>query len=132
VASTNTNEKNSHLCSWQALHYNLEMQPAPSPSPGRPVLDPAAVALRLASALLGGYGFVWGFVTLGITAGMALGMAYDQAWTLVMMLAFVLFLVVFLWAFAARSLLHVWFVLGGGGLGMTLVALLLGARLAMS
>ncbi len=89
--------------------------------------DAREITARCAAALLGGYGFVWGFVTLGITAGMALGMEYDQAWILVMMLAFVLFLAMFLWAFAARSLRRVYFVLIGGGAVMTITALLFGA-----
>ena len=94
--------------------------------------DAREITARCAAALLGGYGFVWGFVSLGITAGLSLGMEYDQAWILMMLLAFILFLVLFLWAFAARSLLRVWCVLAGGGLGMTLGAMLLGARLAVS
>jgi hypothetical protein len=87
---------------------------------------PREVLLRLAAALLGGYGFTWGFVTLGIAGLHALGMRYDDAWMLVMMLAFLVFLAAVLWGFAARNLLRVWLVFAIGGAAMTLAALAIG------
>ena len=86
-----------------------------------------AVALRVVTALLGGYAFSWGFVTLGISALARLGMGYDDAWMLVMMLAFLVYLAAVLWAFSARSLVRTGTVLVAGGAVMTFAATLLGA-----
>lgn len=80
------------------------------------------VVLRIASALLGGYAFVWGVATFGITGLVMLGVAYDQAHKALMLLAFLVFLGVFLWAFAATSLARVWVVLLGGAAAMTAAA----------
>jgi len=88
----------------------------------KPSLTAVHVLLRIASALLGGYAFVWGVVTFGITGLVALGVAYDQARTGLMLLAFLVFLTVFLWAFAAASLTRVWLVLLGGGAALTAAA----------
>jgi hypothetical protein len=80
---------------------------------------------RIAAALLGGYGFTWGFCVLAIAGLTAVGVSFHEAETGVMLLAFLVFLCLFLWAFAAKSLLKVWLVLGGGGLLMTGAALVL-------
>lgn len=73
------------------------------------------VALRIAAAVLGGYVFCWGFIALAMAGLYALGMSFHDAEHLSAMLAFVLYLTVFCWAFAVRSLLRAWLVLGGGG-----------------
>lgn len=83
------------------------------------------IASRVAASLLGGYAFTWGVTTLGITGLVALGVDYHEAHTALMLLAFLVFLVAFLWAFAARALACVWWVLGAGGLCMTGAAWLL-------
>jgi hypothetical protein len=72
--------------------------------------------------LLGGFTFVWGWNALGTVLGLAAGLPYDDAQTLVFLFAFLLFVAAFCWAFAARSLLLVWSVLGGGGATMTILA----------
>ena len=77
---------------------------------------------RIAASVLGSYAFVWGFTALGTVLGVAAGLHYDVALTFVYLLAFLLFLVAFCWAFAARNLLLVWSVLGGGGATMTALA----------
>lgn len=77
---------------------------------------------RILSALIGGYAFTWGFSSIGIAGLAALGVDFHEAETAVLMLAFLVFLAVFLWAFACRSVAHVWFVLAGGGALMTLSA----------
>lgn len=91
---------------------------------------PTHIVLRIASALLGGYVFVWGVASFGITGLVALGVAYDQARTSLMLLAFLVFLFVFLWAFAAASLTRVWVVLVGGGAALTAAAWALQRSLA--
>jgi hypothetical protein len=90
----------------------------------------AAIAARVAAALVGGYVFVWGFTTLGVGALVAAGTDYDEALTLIYLLAFLVFLAAFCWAHAARSVAKVWAVLGGGGLAMTAAAWLLVRALA--
>jgi len=83
------------------------------------------LALRLACALLGGYAFTWGFVALGTAGLFALGMEFHDAEHLSSMLGLLLYLAVFLWAFAARSLRRVaWVLLGGGALMVALASLL--------
>ena len=95
-----------------------------------PSLSGAHVLLRIASALLGGYAFVWGVVSFGIAGLVRLGVAYDQARMALMLLAFLVFLGVFLWAFAAPSLARVWVVLAGGGAALTAAAWALQRSLA--
>lgn len=92
--------------------------------------SPAAIAARVAAALVGGYAFVWGFTTLGIAALVAAGVDFDEARTLVYLLAFLVFLAAFCWAHAVRSVGAAWAVLGGGGLAMTAAAWLLVRALA--
>lgn len=77
------------------------------------------VVSRVAAAVVGGYAFVWGFVMLGIVLGLAAGMPYGEARTLVYLLAFLVFLAAFCWAFAARSIAKVWWVLAAGGAAMS-------------
>jgi hypothetical protein len=86
---------------------------------------PLPMALRVAAALLGGYGFVWGFVSLAITGAVALGGDFHEAHTAAMLLAFLVFLVALCWAFAAASLARVWLVLAGGAALMSGAAWLL-------
>lgn len=73
------------------------------------------IALRIATALLGGYVFTWGFMALGMAGLFALGLEFHDAESLSAIVGILLYLAVFLWAFAARSLRRVWLVLAGGG-----------------
>jgi hypothetical protein len=89
----------------------------------RPALPtPLQLVSRIAASLLGGFGFVWGFNALGTVLGVAAGLPYGDAQSLVYLFAFLVFVAAFCWAFAARSQLLVWGVLGGGGATMTLLA----------
>jgi hypothetical protein len=80
------------------------------------------LASRISASLLGGFGFVWGLIALGTVLGTAAGLAYEDAKTLFYLFAFLVFAAVFCWAFAARSHVRVWCVLGGGGAAMTVLA----------
>jgi hypothetical protein len=80
------------------------------------------LASRIAASLFGGFAFVWGFCALGTVLGVAAGLVYQDALALLYMVAFLVFAVAFCWAYAARSQLLVWAVLGGGGATMTLLA----------
>lgn len=80
------------------------------------------VTSRVVAALAGGYAFTWGFSTLVVAVNLASGGDYDEGLTLTYLLAFLVYLAVVLWAFAAKSLTRVWFVLAGGGAAMTVTA----------
>jgi hypothetical protein len=112
---------------------NLRLDNAMAPS-ASPQIDSApnrrlAVLSRIAAGLLGGWAFTFGFSSLTVASLVAAGVEYAEAHTFAMLLAFVVFLVVFLWAFAARSVVRVWFVLGGSG-GALMAAAWLLARMA--
>ena len=94
-------------------------------SAGCPTQRVHRVTARIAAAVLGGYVFVWGFTTLTIATALALGFPYDEAQLFAYLLAFLVFLAAFLWAFATRTALRAWLVLGGGGALMTGLAWLL-------
>ena len=83
----------------------------------------ARIVARIAAAVFGGWAFVWGFVTLSIAALLRAGMPYADAQTLAYLLAFLVYLSAFCWAFATRSALRAWIVLGGGAAAMTGLAL---------
>lgn len=77
------------------------------------------VTSRIGAGLLGSYAFVWGFVTLVAVLGTAAGMSFGDAQTLAYLFAFLVFLLCFCWAFAARSIVRVWLVLGIGAAVMS-------------
>src|SRR5262245_48515761 len=81
-----------------------------------------SVSSRVGAALIGGYVFAWGFTALVVALNLAAGGEYWEGVTLAYLLAFLVVLVVFLWAFAARNLVRVWFVLAGGAIVMTSAA----------
>ncbi|MEF7616635.1 iron uptake protein [Aquincola sp. MAHUQ-54] len=85
-----------------------------APSPGA-----LHVVLRIAAGLLGGYAFTWGFIALAVATLFAARMEFHDAEAFGTIAGFLVFLAAFLWAFAARSLAHVWLVLAGGGVSMT-------------
>lgn len=71
-----------------------------------------ALALRIAGAIVGGYA-VTALAVAACSAALAhAGMARSEAVALCAMLGFVLYLVLALWAFAVRSVLRLWLVLG--------------------
>ena len=77
------------------------------------------ITSRIGAGLLGSYAFVWGFVTLVAVLGTAAGMSFGDAQTLAYLFAFLVFLLSFCWAFAARSIVRVWLVLGLGAAVMS-------------
>ncbi len=77
---------------------------------------------RIAAALIGGYAFTWGFTSLVVAGNLATGGDYDEGLLLAYLLAFLIFLGAFLFAFSAKRLALVWFVLAGGALAMTVLA----------
>ena len=94
-----------------------------------PTVSRAHLLARIAAAVLGGYAFSWGLVALGMAGLFALGMPFHDAEHLTAMLAMLAYLAVFLWAFSARSLPRVWWVLAGGGALMAGAASLLQSAL---
>ncbi len=79
----------------------------------------AALASRVAAALVGGWAFSWGFVVLALALGRRAGLSYEDAQTLAWLLVFPVYVAVLCGSFAAASGLRVWVVLVGGGLAMT-------------
>lgn len=73
------------------------------------------MSLRVGAAIGGGYVFTWGFIATGTASLYASGMSFHDAQGVASLSGFLVFLGAFLWAFAARKLLRVWTVLGGGG-----------------
>lgn len=84
----------------------------------RTSLSRTVVALRVAAALVGGYGFAWGFIALTIAVLYAAGMDLHDAQSLAAMSGILAFATMCLWAFASRSVGAVWAALAGGGLLM--------------
>src|SRR6218665_1915035 len=87
------------------------------------------IAVRTATALLGGYAFSWGFIAFGMALFFTLGMEFHDAESLASILGLLFFLGNFLWAFSARRLWPVWLVLFCMRAVIALAATLLQARL---
>jgi hypothetical protein len=82
----------------------------------------AAIASRIAAAVLGGYVFAWGVHALLMAAGVAVAMEFHDAEFVGAAVALLAYVAVFLWAFASPRLWRVWLVLVGGGAAMTALA----------
>ena len=80
-----------------------------------PPITPRAIAARTATALLGGYVFVWGFIAFGMAGLFALGMPFHDTEHLCAILGLLIYAIVFMWVFAARNLIRVAVILFGGG-----------------
>lgn len=83
------------------------------------------IALRIVTAIVGGWTFAWGFVACGTAALVGLGVEFHDAEMALLMLGLLVFLAVFMWSFAVSSVLRVCVVLVPGAVLMNIAALLL-------
>lgn len=83
---------------------------------GRVMISPGAraIAFRIIAAVFGGYGFVWGVVACLTSLLIAVGVLRSESVIVATLLGFPLYLFVLLWAFAVRSLIHVFVALAVG------------------